>query len=283
MILRATLILAALAWGTTASAQSFPDRTNLRVNDLADLIPAEEEIHLTRQLDAAHADLGSDITILTIPSRSDYGTSPSIEAFATDLFNAWGIGTQEQNYGVLILVIRDDREMRVELGADYPPVYDTITENVIDNSFLPYFREGDYLTGIERGTAQVIDRIAGPFARGEEVRAPEPQNPFRHLWLYVLGGLGIAGAGGRWIYRRRKTCPQCGELTLNRKKTTLTSATRYSRGEGQLDLDCPNCGFSKTSTYVIPMISTSSSSSSGSSGSSSSGGSSSGGGGSGSW
>ena len=156
------IILTALLFGNMSAAQDLPERSNLRVNDLIDMIPADEEARLTAQLNAVADELGTDMTLLAIGRRSDHSNAPSIEAFATNLFNRWGVGSVENNSGILIILARDDREMRIELGTDYPPIYDEITENVIDNSFLPYFRNEDYVTGIARGVDQSIARIARP-------------------------------------------------------------------------------------------------------------------------
>ena len=275
------IILTALLFGNMSAAQDLPERSNLRVNDLIDMIPADEEARLTAQLNAVADELGTDMTLLAIGRRSDHSNAPSIEAFATNLFNRWGVGSVENNSGILIILARDDREMRIELGADYPPIYDEITENVIDNSFLPYFRNEDYVTGIARGVDQSIARIARPFALGEEVRSPEDGSFDTMLWLW-FGGFGAVVIGGLVQYRRRKTCPQCGQLTLKRQTETVMAASRSSRGQGKLHRHCPNCGFDDTSFYVIPMI-TNSSSSFGSSSSGGGGGFSSGGGGSGRW
>lgn len=275
------IILTALLFGNMSAAQDLPERSNLRVNDLIDMIPADEEARLTAQLNAVADELGTDMTLLAIGRRSDHSNAPSIEAFATNLFNRWGVGSVENNSGILIILARDDREMRIELGADYPPIYDEITENVIDNSFLPYFRKEDYVTGIARGVDQSIARIARPFALGEEVRSPEDGSFDTMLWLW-FGGFGAVVIGGLVQYRRRKTCPQCGQLTLKRQTETVMAASRSSRGQGKLHRHCPNCGFDDTSFYVIPMI-TNSSSSFGSSSSGGGGGFSSGGGGSGRW
>lgn len=280
---RLALALFALLTASMAVAQSLPERTALRVNDLADLLSPEAEARLTSELNEVARTLGTDMTLLTIDRRADYSDAADIETFATTLFNTWGLGTAENNSGILVIVARSDRDMRIELGADYPPVYNDIAENVIDNTFLPAFRDDAYARGIETGMTQTIERIAQPFARGEEVRAPEPSSDAPLIWL-ALGGVGAAGLGGVWLHRRRKTCPNCGNLTLEREQVTLTEATRNTTGEGRLDLSCRSCGYAKTSLFVIPMISDSDSShASSGGGGGSSGGSSSGGGGSGSW
>ncbi len=285
MIKRLGIIASALVLSASiAHAQAFPERSHLRVNDYANLLDSEAEARITRQLDDIARDLGTDMTVLTIRSRTDHGDHPDIESFATALFNSWGIGSIENNSGILILVARQDRDMRVELGADYPPIYNEISENVIDGAFLPAFRKDDYQNGIETGVSRTIDRIAGPFARGEEVRAePDRKRIGGLIALLAVGSMGVSALIATAVYRRRRKCPQCGQQSLNRSKTTIVSATRSRFGQGRRDAKCDNCDYTSTSNYTIPMISTSSSSLSSGGSSSSSGGSSSGGGGSGSW
>jgi uncharacterized protein len=155
---------------TITYAQTYPDFETAYVNDYADIIDAETEKRLTNQLMALRQDHDVEATVLTIDSRKTYGESPSLEYFATGLFNKWGIGNSDRNDGILILVIRNDREMRVELGSGYGTGFNRAAQETIDDYFLPSFRNDKYAQGIERGTTEIIRRIALPFAEGR----PEP-------------------------------------------------------------------------------------------------------------
>jgi uncharacterized protein len=279
------LILTALAlWLTAlppaaAQEQAYPDPLSPYVSDHADLIGPEAEARLTEALSLLREETGTEFAVVTIPTRAAYAPSASLEAFATGLFNSWGIGDPAKNDGILVLVIPEDREMRIELGAGYPPVWDTVAENVIDNSFLPRFREDLYEEGIERGTLATIDRIARPFALNQ----PPPEESFSFArWFFEGPGafLVIFGAVvGPILYKiaqsilaRFRPCPNCGARRLRIRRTTLTPSTTSASGEGEENVTCANCDYTSTRRYTISRRSSSSRSSSGFSGGRSSGG-----------
>ncbi len=292
MFKRLTLALAlALAASTLApsrtAAQDYPAPLSPTISDYADVLDAATEARLTEALRLAREDPGTEIALVTIRRRAEYGASSSIEAFATGLFNAWGIGDADRNDGILILVATEDREMRLELGSGYPPVWDTVAENVVDNSFLPAFRDGDYARGIEAGTFAAIDRIARPFAQN---RPPETESRWSLLkWIFEGPGAMIAMVGGiaALIFRKRigdvvtrvRRCPTCGRRTLVRRREVKTAATASATGLGEQSIMCSHCDYRDSQTFIIPTRSRSSSSGGGSFG----GGSSSGGGASGRW
>jgi len=267
-----------------ANAQTYPDYDNLYVNDLAGLIEDADADILRDQLRALSKDHGVEATVLTIDSRRTYGDSPSIESFATGLFNTWGIGDATRNDGILILIVRKDREMRVELGTGYGNEFDFAAGDVIDQNFLPSFRNDKYSQGIRLGTAEVIRRIALPLANGQE----EPQGPKDKGWSFgMIGFFAILASFFGLAFRRRigdffarmRNCPNCGRKGLHRHREILDSATTAHAGSGKLTTTCDYCDYHSEKTYSIPRRSTSKSSSGGSFG----GGSSSGGGASGRW
>jgi uncharacterized protein len=279
---RAALILAlaaAPAWG-----QSYPESLTPWVSDHADLLDDAAETRLNDALRALREDPGTEIAVVTIGRRSDYGAHQSIETFATGLFNDWGIGDAERDNGILILVAVDDREMRIELGEAYSTAWDTVAENVIDNTFLPRFRDDAYQEGIERGTYATIDRIAVPFARN----LPPPERGLRD-WLAewapaIIFGTAFAGflaafAARVWTSHHPR-CPNCGRRKTSRDTRTLEEASPDHPGEAEETVTCRNCDYRGTRTYSVPYR-TASSRSSGGSGFG--GGSSSGGGASGRW
>ena len=269
---------------TFTYAQNYPEFETTYVNDYADIIDEQTEKRLTDQLVALRKNHDVEATVLTIDSRKTYGDSPSLEYFATGLFNTWGIGNSDRNDGILILVIRNDREMRVELGSGYGTGFNRAAQETIDDYFLPSFRNDKYAQGIERGTTEIIRRIALPFAQGR----PEPAESehsgkfdariaiFIAMISFVL--FALRRKIGDLLLRFKK-CPNCGRNGLRRKRETLYSATSTTTGQGKSTTTCDYCDYYKTDTYIIPRRSSSSTSSSGGFG----GGSSSGGGASGRW
>lgn len=209
----------------SASAQSYPDYTSLYVNDFADIIDAQTENRIEQTLRKAKQDRDLEITVVTINARADYGNSTSFKAFATGLFNHWGVGDAARNDGILILVSKTDREMRIVLGDGYPPRYDDRAKTVIDHHFLPAFRKNEYARGIEAGTNETLKRLTLDFDEtGKASLRSRLQNETYHavddarnggVWAWIFGALGLGGAGGgfrlfrRWQRLRPRKCDLC--------------------------------------------------------------------------
>lgn len=269
---------------TLANAQTYPVYNGVYVNDLANVITDEDEASIRTQLKALFKDHGVEVTVLTIDSRKTYGNSASIESFATGLFNKWGIGNAQRNDGILILIASNDREMRVELGTGYGSEFDFAAGDVIDQNFLPSFRNDMYSQGIRLGTAEVVRRIALPLASGQEI--PEPAKE-KGRDVGMIGFIAVFISSIGLIFRRRiadlfarlRSCPNCGRKGLHRMREVMNGASTTEAGSGILTTTCEYCDYRREQNYSIPRRSSSRSSSRSSFG----GGSSSGGGASGRW
>lgn len=275
-----------------AAAQSYPDHENIYVNDYAEVLDDGAEAELRTQLGNLREATGVELTVLTLHTRETWVPGSRLEDFATGLFNDWGIGNAARNDGILILVLTQDRDMRIELGSGYGSDYDIAAEYIIQLDMIPHFKEGDYQTGIQVGTDRAIDWIVTPHSEG---RAPPEEalnrdtggGSMTRTILLLFGGFValIIGGGlfGRRIKDRFATCPQCGQRGMHTHKEVLDRATRRSTGRGERTVTCRHCNYHNATIYTIPMLSSSSSSSSSGSGGGFGGGSSSGGGASGSW
>ncbi|OGR89589.1 MAG: hypothetical protein A3J74_11590 [Elusimicrobia bacterium RIFCSPHIGHO2_02_FULL_57_9] len=117
--------------------------------------------------------------VVTVISLADHDAAgQTIEGFAYDLFNAWGIGSQRRNYGILILVSKNDRKARIELGSGWGHKHDYQAEEVMRDSILPHFRRGDYSQGIMRGVEGM-----NALARGLEL--PKAKAPWWAIWVQI--------------------------------------------------------------------------------------------------
>lgn len=210
---------------SAVSAQTiYPDFTSPYVNDFADILPEVTERLLEDRLKAARTERDHEMTIVTMNSLLDYKTTQSIERYAKNLFNEWGVGNAERKDGILMLVVVGDREMRIALGSAYPARYDGIAKRIIDTEMLPQFRANNYARGILAGTEaslerlQLIDRSA-PLSSPERWQQERRiigsywrENSFLRSITYVFSAL-FAFFGGRWaLYRRPRKCPDCGRV-----------------------------------------------------------------------
>jgi len=142
------------------NSEGYPNYEELFLNDYAHVVTNVDASAMRLEAALLRDETGIEMTVLTINSINDYSTKDtSIESFATNLFNTWGIGDSESNDGALILVAVKDRDMRIELGDGYGRSYDAMAQMVIDRYMLPQFRKDDYSTGILHGSQELNRRL----------------------------------------------------------------------------------------------------------------------------
>jgi len=155
-------MLILLPSSTVLAETSYPTRADSYVNDYAGVLDAASESSLQDMFQKLMDESGIEAVVVTINSVHDYQTGDdTIESFATHLFNLWGIGDYKKDNGILILVAVNDRECRIELGAGYGTGYDSDMQKVIDEYMVPYFKTGDYQTGIIEGSRHAIEAAKG--------------------------------------------------------------------------------------------------------------------------
>ncbi len=207
MIRLFTLLFVLLLPTLPLTAQTYPDYDEVYVNDFGNLLTIGQESSIRDQLKVLRNETGIEFTVVTIGLMSDYGYVGAIEPFATGLFNYWGVGNAARNDGVMMLVSRYDREMRIEVGSGYGNAKDAPMKRIIDKTIIPYFRQDDYGVGIEKGVAAVIHDLTGAWP-GEDTVAQKAKGTTSRFFsalgyfLYPIGA-GLAGLG-YWLYRRAK-------------------------------------------------------------------------------
>ncbi|MCA9899840.1 MAG: TPM domain-containing protein [Anaerolineales bacterium] len=218
-------------WSVTAvSAQTaYPPAEDLFVNDYADVISGEDEAGIRALLSEFEAGNGVQMTVLTVESWRAYDSGDaSIEQFATNLFNEWGIGDASRDDGVLFLVAVEDRELRIELGTGYGSAYNGRMQAIIDQIIVPYFRQADYSLGVFEGSRAIVAEFRGEVyeslaeTNGTPSRTTGLGDGTAVLVAPVAGNLGkillglvavVAPLGGLLISRFRRykprTCSNC--------------------------------------------------------------------------
>lgn len=206
------LLLLALG-GTAALAQDFPPRPDGPIYDGANILSPATEAALDQRLRQYNAETGRAIIVATVP---DLGGQP-IEPYATALFGEWGIGGAERDQGLLLLISRDDRRLRIEVGYGLHPYFGGIMAGrVIRDVITPQFREGDYDAGVTAGIDAIIEHLArspaDAAAVAEAAEAAEAQARdeagfpigaiFWIAFLLFFFVLPALGGGRRRRYRR---------------------------------------------------------------------------------
>ena len=238
--------------GASALAQTLPEPDRPTITDHADLLSDLEEDRLHQRLVSVRDSTGVQMAVVTLPSQAAYAPDITLEQFATDLFNGWGIGDADRNDGILVLILTDDRAIRIELGAAYGHQWDRAAATVINRSFLPAFEVGRYADGVFAGVTDITDSIAVPFTTGED--APVPDGSALN-WMAIFAFAGAA----LFMLRRRlgriatrfRRCPNCGHRALTKKDQILRKATAKEDGEGEQVIMCSQCTYSNSTRYRI--------------------------------
>lgn len=142
------------------------------------------------------------IIVVVIDRMSSYGNTVGIEAFSRFWFDSWGIGAEGSNKGILFLVSLQDRQARIELGADWGRKWDDHTQRIMNRQIVPRFRDNRYPDGIIAGVAALGEMAKlGPSATppdpswGETVeKAAQNANQLSYFEPPIMGllvGLGL--------------------------------------------------------------------------------------------
>ena len=182
--------------------QPVPQLTKLVVDQANILTPTEEEV-LWQKLLAFEKAKGSQIAVITVPT-----TAPEdIFSYSQRLAETYKLGRQGVGDGVLVVVAANDRKvwiyvMRHLEGA----IPDVVAKRVITEYITPAFKQGQYATGLEAGTTQLMKLIEGEQLPAPSATAHNQQEAEAGLIdvLILIGALaiigsGIAGATSRWL------------------------------------------------------------------------------------
>lgn len=175
--LPALLLLLAVAGGGAAAQSRAPvPPLEARVTDLTGTLTAEQQASLEQKLAAFEARKGAQLAVLIVST-----TEPeAIEQYGIRVVEAWKLGREASDDGALLLVAKDDRNLRIEVGRGLEGALTDATSNrIIDETIVPLFRQNDFYGGIEAGLDRMISVVDG-----EPLPEPDPR------WS---GGRGIGG------------------------------------------------------------------------------------------
>ena len=155
--------------GPAAAAEPVYPQLSGRIVDDADLLNAADRAELDAELKALEDKSSDQVVVVTLPSLQGF----TIEDFGYQLGRHWGIGTKENDNGVLLIVAPNERKVRIEVGRGLEPILTDAMSNVIINgAILPRFRNGDYAGGIKEGAKGIELVLTGDSAElAERVNA----------------------------------------------------------------------------------------------------------------
>jgi len=180
------LLALGLAW-----AQAAVPPLTARVTDLTGTLTREQQAGLERMLQTFEARKGSQLAVLMVPS-----TAPeAIEQYALRVAEQWKIGRKKVDDGAIMVVAKDDRALRIEVGYGLEGALNDATANrIIRELIVPRFREGDFYGGINAGLDRMMRVIDGEPLPAPAKSAPGAQGQtFQMLPVLLILAL-VAGS-----------------------------------------------------------------------------------------
>jgi len=179
----------------TAAVALEPPAFRGYVNDFAKLLPPAVAQEIEQALRSFEESDSTQVAVLTIDSLE----GDSLEDFSIRTVEKWGIGQRGKDNGVLFLVVKNDRKLRIEVGRGLEGVLtDLATGRILDNIVRPLFKAGRFDDGIKAGVAAIIQTSRGEFmadrrpARPGRHQEPPPALAYLFFGLFVTSFLGRA-------------------------------------------------------------------------------------------
>ena len=150
-------LLCLLPFAVAAAEVAVPVLT-ARVTDLTGTLTAEQRSTLESRLQALETQKGSQIAVLLVPT-----TQPeTIEEYSIRVVDQWKLGRKKVDDGVLLLIAKDDRKLRIEVGYGLEGALpDAIAKRIIAEDITPHFKQGDFYGGIVAGVTRIDAVIQG--------------------------------------------------------------------------------------------------------------------------
>ena len=195
---RTSILALLLCWAFAAWADVAVPPLTGRVVDQTGTLSAGDVAALTQTLRGLELRKGSQIAVLIVPT-----TEPeTIEQYSIRVAEAWKIGRKKVDDGALLVVAKNDRKLRIEVGYGLEGALNDVTsKRIIDEIITPKFKSGDFAGGISAGVERIIGVIDGeplpappprPQRQGDNSDLTQflnPLNPFTIIIVLVLGGV----------------------------------------------------------------------------------------------
>ncbi len=197
------LLLVAAGFASADEQQPIPPLA-APVTDLTGTLAADQKGRLEAKLAAFAREKGSQIAVLIVPTVKP----ETIEQYALRVAEAWKLGRRGVDDGALLLIAKDDRKLRIEVGYGLEgALNDATAKRIISEVISPRFKQGDFAGGIDAGVTAMIQVVGGealPAPRAQASRRADVDDHFENLLLigfvlvFVVGGV-LRAIFGRFL------------------------------------------------------------------------------------
>ena len=194
-ILGLTVVTSLLLVSSVGAAMKVPPQpaNGWYVLDQTNTLSSEEIDKLNKQIDNYLSSANVQFGVLMVPKIEN---GEYLERFSLNVAREWGIGEKGENNGALLLIAKDDRRMRIEVGTGLEgDLTDTRAARIIEQRIAPEFRKGNYYAGIESG----LSGMALAVNKEADTQLTE-QNSDNTPWFEIIMGFAFAGfAALSWL------------------------------------------------------------------------------------
>ncbi len=174
------------------------------VNDYAHMLSQSMVAELEATLKTHEDSTSNQVAVLIIPSLE----GAVLEEYSIKVVETWKLGRADKDNGALLLIARDDRKVRIEVGngleGDLP---DITCGRIIRNEIVPRFKDGDYEAGVRDGVHAILAAIQGSYVAPEEEDSSQPDWVFKliffGIFMLVVGVFTVisivTGGGAGWF------------------------------------------------------------------------------------
>ncbi|EOF4703212.1 YgcG family protein [Klebsiella oxytoca] len=160
-----------------------------QVTDLTHTLSEAQTNALTQEVHA----IPGQVAILVVPTSGE----ETIEQYTTRVFDAWKLGDQKRDDGILLLVAWQDHTVRIEVGYGLEgTLTDAQAGQIIRQKIIPAFKNGDLMVGLQQGVAAIGERLANGEQPPVSTSAPMPFSWGWALLIWAVVLLFIAIRGG---------------------------------------------------------------------------------------
>lgn len=138
---------------------------------------------ISDKINASRKEKEYQLGILIIPTLAD----ESLEGFSLKVARAWGIGAKDKDNGVLLLVAKNDRKLRIEVGRGLEgDLTDVEANRIIRNVITPQFKKGAYAAGVTQGVESIVAQVEGKTDPHANAAADTTSSGFSFEWLLAM-------------------------------------------------------------------------------------------------
>ncbi len=172
-------------FGSLSSGECYaidiPDRPASYVNDYAQILSSSAKAHLEEKLMVFEKETSNQVVVAIFKSLE----GASLEDFSIKIAEKWKIGSKKNDNGVILLIFKDDRDVRIEVGYGLEGALpDATARMIIQNEIVPSFRSADFDGGVEKAVTAIMQATRGEYKPDTQTSADAFME--KNGWVFYL-------------------------------------------------------------------------------------------------